>query len=100
MGWAYEPGYWLSRLVFTRGMALVYVLAFLAARNQFRPLLGASGMLPIPDFVARVAFRRAPSLFQWRYSDAMFEGCCWAGLLLAAAALIGVADVLPLPGWM
>ena len=73
MGWAYDPGYWLSRLVFTRGLALAYALAFLAARNQFRPLVGSQGLLPIPAFVFRVPFRRAPSLFQWRYSDALFE---------------------------
>jgi hypothetical protein len=87
-------------LVFTRGLALVYAIAFLSARNQFRPLLGAGGMLPIPRYVARVPFRRAPSLFQWRYSDGLFEGCCWLGLALSLAALGGVADLLPLPGWM
>jgi hypothetical protein len=100
MGWAYDPGYWLSRLVFTRGLAVVYALAFLSARNQFRPLLGSAGLLPVPRFVARVPFRRAPSLFQLRYSDALFEGCCWLGLLLSVAALAGAADLLPLPGWM
>src|SRR5689334_18519235 len=32
--------YWLTRTVFQRGLALVYLIAFLNAVNQFRPLLG------------------------------------------------------------
>ena len=100
MGWAYDPGYWLGRLLFTRGVALVYALAFLGARNQFRALLGSDGMTPIPRFVARVPFRRAPSLFHRHYSDRFFAGCCWAGLLVSLAALGGAADLLPIGGWM
>ena len=32
---------------------VIYLIAFLVAANQFRPLLGSRGILPIPDFVAR-----------------------------------------------
>jgi hypothetical protein len=87
------PGYWMSSLVFLRALALVYLLAFLGARNQFRPLLGERGMLPIPRFVAAVPFRRSPSLFHWRYSDRFFEAVCWVGVALA------VVTVLDLPTW-
>ena len=38
-GWV-QPAYWLSRLVFERGLAAIYLIAFLTAVNQFRPLLG------------------------------------------------------------
>ncbi|HMC68770.1 MAG TPA: lipase maturation factor family protein, partial [Mycobacteriales bacterium] len=45
------PDYWLSRFVFERGLALVYLIAFLVAVNQFRPLLGEHGLLPAPGFL-------------------------------------------------
>src|SRR5438270_1461859 len=91
------PGYWLSRLLFLRALALIYLVAFLVAANQFRPLLGERGMLPIPRFVSRVPFRRSPSLFHFHYSDRFFAGVAWAGGLLSAGLLAGLADVPWLP---
>lgn len=96
MGWSSAPGDWLGRLVFLRALAAIYLVAFLVARNQFRPLLGADGMLPIPRFVRTVAFRRAPSLFHLHYSDRFFAGVAWTGAATSLALLVGVADRLPL----
>ena len=100
MDWLSDPGYWTGRLVFTRGLALIYLVAFLAALRQFRPLIGTRGMLPVPRYLARTPFRRAPSLFHLHWSNRFFAGCCWAGLVLAAAALVGVVEQLPLWAWM
>ncbi|MFF0726072.1 lipase maturation factor family protein [Streptomyces sp. NPDC004134] len=100
MAWFSFEGYWLSRLVFQRGLALLYVVAFVAAALQFRPLIGSRGMLPVPRFTARVPFRRAPSLFQVRYSDRLFAGVAWGGAALAAAVAAGAADAVPLWGAM
>ena len=36
MEWFTSSGYWLSRLVFQRGLAAVYLIAFLAAAAQCR----------------------------------------------------------------
>ncbi|MFC4505312.1 MULTISPECIES: lipase maturation factor family protein [Streptomyces] len=96
MDWFTAPGYWLSRLVFQRALAGVYLVAFLTAALQFRALLGERGMLPVPRFVERVPFRAAPSLFQWRYSDRLFAGCAWTGAAVSAALLAGVDGLLPL----
>ncbi|MFI8100670.1 lipase maturation factor family protein [Streptomyces sp. NPDC086023] len=96
MDWFTEPGYWLSRLVFQRGLAGLYAVAFLAAAHQFRALIGEKGMLPVPRYVRLVPFSRAPSLFQLRYSDRLFAGCAWTGVLLAAAVAFGAADAVPL----
>src|SRR4051812_32930870 len=57
-------------------------------------------MLPIPRYLARVPFRRAPSVFQLHYSDRFFAACCWTGLALSAAAVGGLVDRLPLAGWL
>ncbi len=92
MDWFDAPGYWLARLVFQRGLAAIYVVAFLVAVNQFRPLLGERGLLPTPSFLAAVPFRRAPSLFHLHYSDRFFAAVGWAGVVLAAGALGGLAD--------
>ncbi|MBL1103814.1 lipase maturation factor family protein [Streptomyces sp. 5-8] len=96
MDWFTAPGDWLSRLVFQRALAAVYLVAFLTAALQFRALLGERGMLPIPRFTARVRFRRAPSLFQLHYSDRFFAACAWAGCAASAALLAGADYALPL----
>ncbi|MGW1321518.1 lipase maturation factor family protein [Streptomyces antibioticus] len=96
MEWFTAPEYGLSRLVFQRALAAVYLVAFLTAALQFRALLGERGMLPVPRFTARVDFRRAPSLFHWRYSDRLFAGCAWTGCALSAALIAGVDGLLPL----
>ncbi|WP_406222724.1 lipase maturation factor family protein [Streptomyces canus] len=100
MDWFTAPDYWLSRLVFQRALAGLYFVAFLAAALQFRALLGERGMLPIPRFVARVPFRRAPSLFQLHYSDRFFALCAWTGCAVAVALAAGLDSRLPLWGGM
>ncbi|MDX3312517.1 lipase maturation factor family protein [Streptomyces sp. ME08-AFT2] len=100
MEWFTAPDYWLSRLVFQRALAGLYVVAFLATALQFRALLGERGMLPVPRFVERVPFRQAPSLFQLRYSDRLFALCAWTGCAASAALLAGVDGLLPLWGAM
>ncbi|WP_344490844.1 lipase maturation factor family protein [Streptomyces enissocaesilis] len=96
MEWFTEPDYWLSRLVFQRGLAAVYLVAFLTAALQFRALIGSRGMLPVPEYLRRVSWRHSPTLFRLHYSDRFFAGCAWAGVLLAAALVAGAADRLPL----
>jgi lipase maturation factor len=91
------PDYWLARLVFQRALALIYLIGFLVAVTQFRPLLGERGLLPVPDFMAAVPFRRAPSLFYLRYSDTLLLAVAWSGAALAAGAIAGLPDVLPIP---
>ncbi|MFG2602719.1 lipase maturation factor family protein [Streptomyces sp. NPDC048514] len=96
MDWFTAPGYWLSRLVLQRALAAVYLVAFLTAALQFRALLGERGMLPIPRFLARVPFKRAPSLFHAHYSDRFFAACAWAGCAVSAALLAGADSEVPL----
>ena len=78
----------------------MYLIAFVATLLQFRPLIGTDGMLPVPRFLARTPFRRAPSLFQLHYSNRALAGCCGLGILVAAAGVAGVLDRAPLWGWM
>jgi hypothetical protein len=96
--WFTSSEYWLSRLVFQRALAAVYLVAFLTAALQFRALLGERGLLPVSRFVARVPFRRAPSLFHWRCSDRLFAAVAWTGCAVSAALLAGLDGLLPLWG--
>ncbi|MFE3268230.1 lipase maturation factor family protein [Streptomyces sp. NPDC059215] len=100
MEWFTAPEYWLSRLVFQRALAVVYLVAFLCAARQFRALLGERGMLPVPRFVERVPFRHAPSVFHLHYSDRFFAVWSWAGCAVSAALVAGADGCLPLWGGM
>src|SRR4051794_11227409 len=85
-------GYWYSRFVFERALALIYLVAFLCAANQFVPLLGENGLMPASRFIRYVPFRESPSLFFFASSDAAFRVAAWAGVALSVAAVLGVGD--------
>ncbi|MFD3991517.1 lipase maturation factor family protein [Streptomyces sp. NPDC058583] len=97
MEWFTAPDHWLSRIVFQRGLAGLYCVAFLSAALQFRALIGERGMLPVPEYVRGTRPRSTPSLFHWRYSDRLFATVAWSGAALALALLVGVGDAVPLP---
>jgi len=97
MDWLPETTDAAARLLVQRGLALVYLIAFLVGRNQFRGLLGSRGLTPYARFVERTPFRRAPSVFHWRSSDRAFLACCWVGIGLAAIQLTGLLDEAPIP---
>ncbi|MFE0427268.1 lipase maturation factor family protein [Streptomyces sp. NPDC058953] len=100
MEWFGDDGYWLSRLLFQRALAAVYLVAFLTAALQFRALIGEKGMLPVPAYLRGLPFRRAPGIFRFHYSDRLFARCAWAGAALSAALVAGAADDLPLAAAM
>ncbi|MFP1602906.1 lipase maturation factor family protein [Microbacterium sp. 2216-1] len=86
-----------AREVLQRGIAALYLVAFVSSLNQFRPLLGERGLLPAPDLLAWVAEsprrRRMlrPTLFsRLRYTDRRLAALCWAGIGLAALLVVGV----------
>jgi hypothetical protein len=94
--WLTAPQWWWGRLVLERGVAAVYVVAFVCAARQFRGLIGERGMLPVPDYLAHRSFRTTPSLFHLHYSDAFFASVCWVGATISAAVAAGLADAVPL----
>ncbi len=94
----------LTRFLLQRGLGAIYAVAFLNVIFQFRPLLGTRGLLPVPEYLERVTFAEAPSLFHWRYSDRLALIVGWLGFGLAVLALTGVADSgalwLSIPIWL
>jgi len=95
MGWLRAPDYWLSRLLFERSLAAIYVIAFVVTANQFPALLGERGLLPAPRFLAVVPFRHAPSLFHLHYSDRFLRGLSWAGAALGVSLVAGIPQSGP-----
>ena len=95
MDWLQAPDYWLTRLVIERALGVIYCVAFLVAANQFRPLLGERGLLPVPLFLGRVRFLQAPSLFHVRYSDRLLLGVAWTGVVGATATATAVSILAP-----
>ena len=84
--------YWRTRLVLQRGLALVYLIAFIAVIQQFKPLLGEHGLLPVPRFVTQLSFTDSPSIFFWFPKDFAFDLFGWVGIALALFALIGLSE--------
>ena len=87
---------WIAREIVQRGVAAVYVLAFLSTFHQFPVLLGEKGLLPVPDFLERAGRRAGPTLFRHvPYSDALLRGMCLVGMLLGLAVVLGLPQQGP-----
>ena len=86
---------WITRLVLQRGMAAIYFVAFLGVVNQFNPLLGERGLLPVKDFLERTSWRTAPSIFRWHSSDRVADLVGWTGVAVSALAMLGLTEAGP-----
>lgn len=91
-----------AREVLQRGIAALYLVAFVSTLNQFRALLGERGLLPAPELLAWVASSKArrrmlrPTLFtRTRYTDRRLVVLCWAGIVIAAALVAGIPQIAP-----
>ncbi|MDQ4215128.1 lipase maturation factor family protein [Microbacterium capsulatum] len=89
-----------AREVLQRGVAALYLVAFVSSLNQFRALLGEHGLLPVPELLARV--RRSgpgrwplrPTLFRWiRYTDRRLVALCVVGIVIAALLVAGIPQL-------
>ncbi|HYM84794.1 MAG TPA: lipase maturation factor family protein, partial [Candidatus Dormibacteraeota bacterium] len=91
------PDYEVARFVLERGIAAIYVIAFVVAARQFPALCGERGLEPATRFLAIVPFRRAPSLFHVRYSDQLLELAAAIGAVVSLSLVLGLPQAAPLP---
>ncbi|WP_336644813.1 lipase maturation factor family protein [Microbacterium sp. USHLN186] len=91
-----------AREVLQRGIAALYLVAFLSTLNQFRPLLGERGLLPVPDLIEWVRASKTrrrmlhPTLFtRIRYTDRRLVALCWTGMVIAALLVVGIPQLAP-----
>jgi hypothetical protein len=96
-GWLHAQDYSVARVVLQRGLGLVYLVAFVVALEQFPALLGERGLLPADRFIARVRFRKAPSLFHLGYSDRLLRAVSLVGIAVSLAVVLGLPDRWPAP---
>ena len=92
--------YALTRSAIARGLALIYLAAFLVAANQAVPLIGEGGLLPATWYLDDLRFHfgsslagffERPSLFWISASDTALTIASWTGAALALATLAGVS---------
>jgi lipase maturation factor len=88
----WRDNYWLTRLVLQRGLAIVYLIAFIAVIHQFKPLLGEHGLLPVRQFVKQVRFIESPSIFFWSPTNFAFDLFGSIGIALSLFALSGFSE--------
>ncbi|MFB6212398.1 MAG: lipase maturation factor family protein [Candidatus Magasanikbacteria bacterium] len=89
----FSETYWIAGLMIQRSLGLVYLIAFAVALNQFRPLVGENGLLPIRNFLKTSRFRGSPSIFHFYYSDTFFGIISWIGIFLSALAFLGFSEL-------
>ncbi|MEJ3404311.1 lipase maturation factor family protein [Rathayibacter sp. YIM 133350] len=112
MDWFDAQDYEIARGVLQRGVAAIYLIAFLSSLNQFRVLCGENGLLPAPELIAGLDARRRRratpgmrsvraaretrfTLFRWGYTDARLLAVCWSGMALAASVVLGLPQLGP-----
>ncbi len=93
------PRFRLTRFVFLRALALVYVVAFLSLAVQVRGLVGESGLLPAGEFLAWAyrlrggeAFFLVPTLGWLNAGDTALSLMCYGGALAAGLAALGLSQ--------
>ncbi len=91
------PDYAFARFAIERGIAAIYLVAFVVAVRQFPALSGEHGLEPASRVLAVTTFWELPSLFHWRYSDRLLVATGGIGIVLSAALLLGLPQQAPLP---
>jgi hypothetical protein len=87
--------------LFLRGIALIYLAAFVSAALEITGLVGEAGILPVGDYLERlqlrfgeVAWVRFPTLFWLDHSDASLLVASYIGCFFACLLLFGYWPLL------
>ncbi|NKX56238.1 lipase maturation factor family protein [Arthrobacter mobilis] len=94
MDWFNAEGFELARQVLQRGIAAIYLIAFLSAAAQFPALLGEHGLLPVPKYLGWSG-ARGPTLFRRHYSDRLLLAVAWTGAAVSALLVAGLPQAGP-----
>ena len=91
------PDYQVARFVLERGLAVLYLIAFVVAARQGPVLIGENGLDPATGVLRATRFWEAPSIFHWRFSNRLLVTVGVIGAVLAASLVIGLPQQAPLP---
>jgi predicted permease len=91
-----------ARQVLQRGIAALFLVAFISTLNQFRPLLGEHGLMPASELLEWVRFSPTrgrllrPTLFRFvEYTDHRLVLLCAGGIAVSALLVLGVPQFGP-----
>src|SRR5208282_6194480 len=100
-----SPAQVLTRWIFLRALAVIYLIAFVSLWTQIDGLIGHDGILPTDQYVAAARqqcdlqgigldrFRLMPTFCWFDSSDGFLGFQCAAGVGLAVLLMVGVAPV-------
>ena len=106
LGWGEyteRPEHFKVRWIFLRGLALIYLTAFISLWVQIDGLVGSKGILPADKFMAGVSdqvkaanigierYRFLPTLGWFNASDSALHWQCATGVACATLLLFGIA---------
>jgi len=84
----------MARSLFLRGLAIVYLIAFISLLLQVNGLIGSNGILPVSDYLDTIdseygntGYALFPTLAWFDSSDTFLHVMIWAGIALAIALL-------------
>lgn len=95
LDWFDAHDFEIARQVLQRGVGALAFVAFLSTLNQFRPLLGVHGLMPVPELIRLAPRLRGPTLFRWGYTDRRLVAVAVTGLVLAASVVAGLPQLGP-----
>jgi hypothetical protein len=88
--------------LFSRALAIIYLVGFVSFAVQAQGLIGSQGILPIAPFLGAVwtqvgsgAFWSVPTLFWWWDADLALVVIPWIGAAIAIAAALLPANGVP-----
>ena len=101
---AQPASFQFAEWIFSRLLALIYLIAFWSFAVQAQGLIGSQGILPVDRYLAAVhtaygalAWRTVPTLFWFNASDAAIRWLPIAGIVIAFIALNGFAQRVCFP---
>lgn len=94
----FQPPAWTTTSwVFLRLLGLIYLGAFVSFGTQITGLIGSDGILPVTNFMAALqdhfggrAWSVAPMVFWFGADDAVLQGACIAGAILALFVVLNL----------
>ncbi len=96
-----RPNYFRARLWFLRLLGAIYLIAFVSLWAQVDGLIGAKGIAPLPEFLARAheqlgsqAAYMLPTLCWFNSSNAALHFLCGGGALVSLLLIAGIAPIL------
>jgi len=101
----YPAAYRQTRSVILKGLAIVYLIAFLSLIPQLSGLIGAHGILPTGEYLDTIRTQTGlerywllPTLAWMNSSDMFLQALCWTGCGLAIALFMDIASLTSLFG--